>query len=128
MSVKIRLRRMGKKKQPFYRIVVVDSRSPRDGKYIESLGYYNPLTEPAEVRIDEEKAISWLDKGAVPSYTILSLLRKAGILKKRHETQKRAALLKPLSAGEDTSETPESPEESPVQSDTSDKEEEEQAD
>ena len=108
--------------------MVVDSRNPRDGKYIESLGYYNPLTEPAEVRIDEEKAISWLDKGAVPSYTILSLLRKAGILRKRHETQKRAALLNPLSAGEDTSETPESPEESPVQSDTSDKKEEEQAD
>lgn len=80
MSVKLRLRRMGKKKQPFYRIVAIDSRSRRDGKYIEKLGHYNPLTQPAEIAIDREKAIKWLDQGAIPSDTVKSFLRRNGIV------------------------------------------------
>ncbi|HNR04272.1 MAG TPA: 30S ribosomal protein S16 [Bacillota bacterium] len=80
MSVKIRLRRMGAKKAPFYRLVVADSRSPRDGKFIEEIGYYNPITEPAEIKIDAEKAKKWLDCGAQPSDTVRSLLKKSGII------------------------------------------------
>ncbi len=82
MSVKIRLRRMGKKKQPFYRLVVADSRSPRDGRFIDIIGFYNPLTQPAEVRVDEEKALDWLKKGAQPSLTAKKILSQAGILAK----------------------------------------------
>ena len=90
MAVKIRLKRMGAKKRPFYRLVVADSRSPRDGRFIEEIGYYNPLTQPAQVKIDEEKALKWLQNGAKPSDTVRSLLSKAGILAKFHElkTQK----------------------------------------
>ena len=80
MAVKIRLKRMGAKKAPFYRVVVADSRSPRDGKFIEELGYYNPITEPAEVKIDAEKAKKWLSNGAQPSDTVKSLLKKSGII------------------------------------------------
>lgn len=80
MAVKIRLRRMGAKKAPFYRVVVADSRSPRDGKFIEEIGYYNPITEPAEIKIDAEKAKKWLDNGAQPSDTVKSLLKKSGII------------------------------------------------
>ncbi|HOS70709.1 MAG TPA: 30S ribosomal protein S16 [Bacillota bacterium] len=80
MSVKIRLRRMGAKKAPFYRLVVADSRSPRDGKFIEEIGYYNPITEPAEIKIDAEKAKKWLNCGAQPSDTVRSLLKKSGII------------------------------------------------
>jgi len=80
MSVKIRLRRMGAKKAPFYRLVVADSRSPRDGKFIEEIGYYNPITEPAEIKIDAEKAKKWLANGAQPSDTVRSLLKKSGII------------------------------------------------
>ena len=80
MAVKIRLKRMGSNKKPFYRIVVADSRSPRDGKFIEEIGYYNPITEPAEIKIDAEKAKKWLDCGAQPSDTVRSLLKKSGII------------------------------------------------
>lgn len=80
MSVKIRLRRMGAKKAPFYRVVVADSRSPRDGKFIEEIGYYNPITEPAEIKIDAEKAKKWLENGAQASDTVKSLLKKSGII------------------------------------------------
>ncbi|MCX7883539.1 MAG: 30S ribosomal protein S16 [Caloramator sp.] len=80
MAVKIRLRRMGAKKAPFYRIVVADSRAPRDGKFIEEIGYYNPITEPSEVKIDTEKAKKWLSNGAQPSDTVRSLFKKAGII------------------------------------------------
>ncbi len=80
MSVKIRLRRMGAKKAPFYRVVVADSRSPRDGKFIEEIGYYNPITEPAEIKIDAEKAKKWLSTGAQPSDTVRKLLKKSGII------------------------------------------------
>ena len=78
--VKIRLRRMGKKKSPFYRIVVADSRSPRDGRFIEEVGYYNPMTNPAEIKIDAEKATAWLKNGAQPTDTVRGLLKKAGVL------------------------------------------------
>ena len=78
--VKIRLRRMGAKKAPFYRVVVSDSRSPRDGRFIEEIGYYNPLTNPAEIKIDAEKAKKWLGNGAQPTETVKSLLKKSGIV------------------------------------------------
>lgn len=82
MAVKIRLRRMGAKKTPFYRIVVADSRSPRDGRFIEEIGYYDPLKNPAVINIDKEKAIEWLKKGAQLSDTAKALFNKAGVLKK----------------------------------------------
>jgi small subunit ribosomal protein S16 len=85
MAVKIRLRRMGAKKAPFYRVVVADSRAPRDGRSIDEIGYYNPTTEPATVKIDEEKALKWLANGAQPSDTVRNLFRQQGILKKVHE-------------------------------------------
>ncbi|OUM98987.1 MAG: 30S ribosomal protein S16 [Paenibacillaceae bacterium ZCTH02-B3] len=83
--VRIRLKRMGAHKKPFYRVVVSDSRSPRDGRFIEEIGYYNPLTEPAQLKIDEEKALKWLQNGAQASDTVRSLLRRTGVLKKFHE-------------------------------------------
>ncbi|HZK23937.1 MAG TPA: 30S ribosomal protein S16 [Oscillospiraceae bacterium] len=79
MAVRIRLKRVGAKKRPFYRIVVADSRSPRDGKFIDEIGVYNPTTEPVTLKIDDEKAQTWLQKGAQPSDTVKSLLTKAGI-------------------------------------------------
>jgi small subunit ribosomal protein S16 len=79
--VKIRLRRMGAKKAPFYRVVVADSRYPRDGRFIEEVGYYNPMTNPAEVKIDAEKVQEWLAKGALPTDTVRALLTKNGIIK-----------------------------------------------
>ena len=85
MAVKLRLKRMGAKKRPFYRIVAADSRAPRDGRFIEILGFYNPRTNPAEVIIDEEKVLKWLNNGAQPSDTVRSILSKEGIMKKFHE-------------------------------------------
>lgn len=79
MAVKIRLKRMGAKKSPFYRIVVADSRSPRDGRFIEEIGYYNPLTEPKTVKFDNEKAISWIKNGAKPTDTVERLFRENGL-------------------------------------------------
>jgi len=80
MAVKIRLRRMGAKKAPFYRIVVADSRYPRDGRFIEEIGYYNPLTEPATVNIDSEKAKKWIANGAQATETVKSLFKKNNVL------------------------------------------------
>ena len=80
MAVKIRLTRMGDKKSPFYRVVVADSRSPRDGKYIDLLGTSNPLTNPAEIKIDNEKAQTWLKNGALPTETAKSILVKSGAI------------------------------------------------
>ena len=77
--VKLRLRRMGAKKRPSYRIVAADSRSPRDGDFIETLGYYDPLTEPSTVRVDVERARHWLSVGAQPTDTVRSLLNRAGV-------------------------------------------------
>ncbi|HAK75240.1 MAG TPA: 30S ribosomal protein S16 [Sporomusaceae bacterium] len=88
MAVKIRLMRMGAKKSPFYRLVVADSRSPRDGRSIETLGHYDSTTEPAVIKIDEDKAISWLQKGAQPTDTVKSLLSKTGIMKKWDELKR----------------------------------------
>lgn len=87
MAVKIRLQRMGAKKNPFYRIVVADSRSPRDGRLIEQIGTYNPLLDPAEVKIDEEKALDWMTKGAKPSDTVRNLFSNEGIMKKFHDAK-----------------------------------------
>lgn len=84
MAVKLRLKRMGAKKKPFYRIVAADSRSPRDGRFIENIGTYNPITEPAEVKIDEEIAMKWLRDGAIPTDTVRDLLKRQGILEKFH--------------------------------------------
>jgi small subunit ribosomal protein S16 len=78
--VKIRLRRMGAKKAPFYRIVVADSRFPRDGRFIEELGTYNPLKEPSEIKVDAERAQKWVKDGAQPTETVRVLLKKAGVL------------------------------------------------
>jgi small subunit ribosomal protein S16 len=82
MATRIRLRRMGGKKEPFYRLVVADSRSPRDGRFIEELGYYNPISQPEILKIDEEKALKWLGTGAQPSDTAKALLKKSGIWEK----------------------------------------------
>ncbi len=79
MAVKIRLRRMGAKGAPFYRIVVADSRFPRDGRFIEEIGYYNPMENPADLRVDTEKAQKWIANGAQPTDTVKDLLKKAGI-------------------------------------------------
>ena len=81
MAVKIRLKRMGAKKTPFYRVVVADERAPRDGKFIEEIGYYNPLTDPADITIDAEKAAKWIANGAQPTDTVRSLLKKSEIIK-----------------------------------------------
>ena len=87
MAVKLRLKRMGAKKKPFYRVVVADSRTKRDGETIEDIGYYNPITVPATVKIDEEKALAWLSNGAQPTDTVRDLLSKEGIMKKFHESK-----------------------------------------
>ena len=80
MAVKIRLKRMGAKKKPFYRIVVADSKSPRDGKFIEELGYFNPLTDPEDIKVDGEKIKQWLDNGAQPTERVRALLKKEGVI------------------------------------------------
>lgn len=80
MAVKIRLRRIGKKKAPVYRVVVADERSPRDGRCIEEIGYYNPVSDPVQISIDAEKAAAWLKNGAQPTETVKSLLKKSNIL------------------------------------------------
>ena len=88
--VKIRLRRMGAKKRPFYRVVVADARAPRDGRFIEEIGYYDPTKDPAIVKIDEDKAVKWIQNGAQPSDTARSLLRQTGVLKMVHEMKPMA--------------------------------------
>lgn len=84
MAVKIRLKRMGAKKAPFYRVIVADSRSPRDGRFIDTIGTYNPLATPAEIKLNEESAIKWLNNGAIPTDTVKNLFSKAGIMEKYH--------------------------------------------
>ena len=90
MAVKLRLLRMGAKKRPFYRIVAADSRTKRDGKYIELIGTYNPITTPAEVKINEEVALKWLNQGAIPTDTVKSLFRQNGINEKFHLSKKES--------------------------------------
>lgn len=89
MAVKIRLNRMGAKKNPFYRIVVADSRSPRDGRFIEIVGNYDPTTDPSTINLDEGKVMDWIAKGAKPTDTVRSLLRKKGILQKLDEIKRQ---------------------------------------
>ena len=79
MAVKIRLKRMGSKKNPFYRIVVADVKAPRDGRFIDEVGYYNPLTEPVELKVDADKVTKWMKTGAQPTDTVRALIKKAGI-------------------------------------------------
>lgn len=88
MALKIRLKRMGMKKAPFYRFVVSEASAPRDGRFVEEIGYYNPTKSPAIVSIDEEKALKWLATGATPTDTVRSILSKAGVLKKFDEAKK----------------------------------------
>jgi small subunit ribosomal protein S16 len=88
LSTRIRLKRIGAKKNPYYRLVVADSRSPRDGRFIEEIGCYQPVANPEVLKIDEERALDWLSKGAQPSDTVRSLLRKAGIWQKRNGVSK----------------------------------------
>ncbi len=83
MSVKIRLKRMGMKKKPFYRVVVADINSPRDGRFIEEIGYYNPMEKPAEVKVDGERAKYWLQCGAQPTDTVRVLLKKTGVIEEK---------------------------------------------
>jgi len=85
VATKIRLMRMGRKKRPYYRLVVADSRAKRDGRFIEIIGHYNPLPNPTEYKVDEEKALKWLSDGAVPTDTARSILSRAGIMKKFDE-------------------------------------------
>ncbi|MBE6152341.1 MAG: 30S ribosomal protein S16 [Firmicutes bacterium] len=85
MAVKLRLKRMGAKKKPFYRVVAADSRGPRDGKFIELVGTYNPVADPAEIKIDEEVAMKWLRNGAEPTDTVRDLLKRQGIIEKFHQ-------------------------------------------
>ncbi len=92
MSVKIRLKRVGKKKAPSYRVVVADSRSPRDGRIIANIGWYNPLVEPSAVKIDEEKALNWLKVGAQPTETVTLLFKRTGIME-RFEQMKSTAVV-----------------------------------
>ena len=88
MAVKLRLKRMGAKQKPFYRIVAADSRSPRDGRFIEIVGTYNPVKKPAEVTVNEELALKWLNNGAEPTETVRAILRKEGIIAKYAESKK----------------------------------------
>lgn len=88
MPVNIRLKRFGRKNRPFYRIIVADSNNPRQGRSVDDLGYYNPLTEPAEFQINEEKVLTWLRDGAKPTDTVKNILSRAGILKKLYEENK----------------------------------------
>lgn len=90
MAVKIRLRRMGAKKAPYYRVVVADSRSPRDGRFIEEIGMYNPLTKPYTFEVEAEKAKRWIQNGAQPSETVRTLLVKAGIIEGKPRPQKES--------------------------------------
>lgn len=87
MAVKIRMKRMGSKRRPFYRIVVADSRAPRDGRQIETVGTYNPLTKPEEVVLEEDRILEWLGNGAQPSDTVRNILSKEGIMKQFHESK-----------------------------------------
>ncbi len=88
MAVKIRLKRMGAKQKPFYRLVVADARTKRDGISIDEIGTYNPLLDPAEIKVDQDKAIEWLQKGALPTDTARNILSKAGVMKAFHEIKK----------------------------------------
>ncbi len=88
MAVKLRLKRMGSKAKPFYRIIAADSRSKRDGRFLEIVGYYDPIKDASKVKVDEQKALYWLEKGAIPTDTVRNILSKQGIMKKFSESKK----------------------------------------
>ena len=113
MAVRIRLKRMGKKKSPFYRVVVADIKSPRDGRFIENIGTYDPREEPAQITIEEDRALYWLGEGATPSDTVRSLLSKNGTMKKFAEGDEATPEATPEATTEATAEaSPEAPAES----------------
>jgi len=87
MAVKIRLKRVGKKKAPSYRVVIADARAPRDGRIIENIGWYNPLVEPSAIKIDEEKALYWLKVGAQPTESVTLLLKRTGVMERFEQTK-----------------------------------------
>jgi small subunit ribosomal protein S16 len=91
MAVKIRLKRVGKKKAPSYRVVIADARSPRDGRIIDNIGWYNPLVEPSAIKIDEEKALHWLRVGAQPTESVTLLLKRAGLMERFEQTKSSTA-------------------------------------
>ena len=101
MSVKIRLKRMGMKKKPFYRVVVADLRSPRDGRFIEEIGYYNPMTKPAEIKVDNERAQYWLGVGAQPTDTVRILLKKTCAADEKVEKKAEARVEEKAEAADD---------------------------
>ena len=107
MAVKLRLKRMGAKQKPFYRIVVADSRSPRDGRFIETVGTYAPIKKPAIITIDEEKVMKWLNNGAEPTDTVRSIFKKEGIMAKFAASKVKAS--KPKAKKEEVKETEEKP-------------------
>lgn len=122
MAVRIRLRRMGSTKRPFYRIVVADARMPRDGRFIEIVGHYNPIVDPAEISVDEEKVYKWLGQGAQPTDTVRSLLRKTGVWRK-WGLLKRGVDISQLTEMRSTApETPEGEEEKVVATEEGEKE------
>ena len=143
MAVKLRLRRMGRKKRPFYRIVAADARAPRDGRFIEEIGYYNPIADPAVIEVKEERALYWLQQGAIPTDTVKSLLRKKGIILKfdllkkglppekieeeltKREEAKRAQAAKAAAKKEEKVEAPQEaePAETPAEEETPEKNE-----
>ena len=91
MAVSIRLKRLGRKRLPFYRVIIADSRTPRQGVTVDDLGYYDPMKDPVQIQIDEEKALTWLSKGARPTETVRSLLAKAGVLQRFHQQRQPGA-------------------------------------
>ena len=104
MAVKLRLKRMGAKQKPFYRIVAADSRTKRDGKFLENIGTYNPIKNPAEVTVNEEAALNWLNKGAIPTDTVRNILSKKGIMKKFADSKVKSAPKKETKKVEKTEE------------------------
>lgn len=105
MAVRIRLKRLGAKKRPTYRFVAADSRMPRDGRFIEALGYYNPIEKPAKVKVFEERMTYWLDKGAQPSFTVATILKQVGFMKK-YEMQKKGEDVSEITLNETITERP----------------------
>lgn len=115
MAVKIRLRRMGTKKKPFYRIVVSDSRSPRNGRFIEEIGYYDPLTNPKTIKVDNEKANDWVKKGAKPTDTVDRLFKNIGVYENKSEAKKEVEEVEVEEVKEEKVETTEEKVEAPVE-------------
>ena len=117
MAVSIRLKRIGRKRKPFYRVVVADSRTPRQGVTVDDLGFYNPMADPAQIEIDEEKALTWLKEGAIPTDTTKSLLSKIGVMKKFRGQDDEPVADEPVA-----DESPEEEKEEPVEEEQPDSE------